>query len=118
MILGNHGFLLPRILEETLWGSLNLEPQSERDFTPLVYSVDGCAGRETKAAERKLAGALAGKWDREYSEMVAYVRTRMALAVVRANTLLIRGSRSRRARRPHIDEGAAMNGWRVWRDMQ
>ena len=39
-----------------------------------------------------MAGALAGKWDREYSEMVGYVRTRMALAVVRANTLLIKGA--------------------------
>jgi hypothetical protein len=92
--------------------------EMRRDFTPLVYSVDGCAGRETKQAERKLAGVLAAKWDREYSEMVAYVRTRMALAVIRANTLLIRGSRSRiRAQRPLIDEGAAMNGWRMWREM-
>jgi hypothetical protein len=42
-----------------------------RDFTPLmVYSVDGCASWETKEAERKLARALAAKWDREYSEMV------------------------------------------------
>jgi hypothetical protein len=91
--------------------------EMRRDFTPLVYSVDGCAGRETKQAERKLAGALAGKWDREYSEMVAYVRTRMALAVIRANTLLLRGSRRRRAQQPQIDEGAAMNGWQTWRDV-
>ena len=51
-----------------------------------------------------------------YSEMVAYVRTRMALAVVRANSLLVRGSRQRRARRPLIDEGAAMEGWQTWRE--
>jgi hypothetical protein len=61
-----------------------------RDFTPLlVYSVGGCAGHETKQAERKLAGVLAAKWVREYSEMVAYIWTRMTRAVVRANTLLI-----------------------------
>jgi hypothetical protein len=89
--------------------------QRRRDFTPLVYSVDGMAGRETKQAERQLARALAGKWGREYSEMVAYVRTRMALAVVRSNSLLVRGSRVRRARRPMIDEGAAMSGWQTWR---
>ena len=40
-------------------------------------------GRETKMAERRLAELLAGKWKREYSEMVANVRARMALAVVR-----------------------------------
>lgn len=62
------------------------------------------------------AGFLAGKWHRERSEMVAYVRTRMALAVVRANSLLCRGSRSHRARRPYIDEGAAMEGWQMWRE--
>jgi hypothetical protein len=50
--------------------------EMRRDFTPLVYSVDGCVGHETKQAERKLAGALAAKWDREYSEMVGYVRAR------------------------------------------
>ena len=92
--------------------------ERRRDFTPLVYSVDGMAGRETKAAERKLASRLASKWDREYSEMVGFVRMRMAIAVVRANSLLIRGSRERRTTRvrPAIDEGAAMDGWQHWRE--
>ena len=90
--------------------------ERRRDFTPLVYSVDGMAGRETKMAERQLARALAHKWNREYSEMVAFVRARMALAVVRSNTLLLRGARVRRSRRPYIDEGAAMDGWQTWRE--
>ena len=90
--------------------------ERRRDFTPLVYSVDGMAGRETKMAERRLASQLAWKWKRDYSEMVGYVRTRMCLAVLRANTLLIRGSRERRSRaRPLMDDGAAMVGWRHWR---
>eukprot|EP00956_Cyclotella_meneghiniana_P042116 scaffold248361_cov42-Cyclotella_meneghiniana.AAC.1 len=90
--------------------------ERRRDFTPLVYSVDGMAGRETKQAERKLASRLAHKWNKEYSYMVAYVRARMALAVVRSNSLLVRGSRKRRAQRPLIDEGAAMLGWQTWRE--
>ncbi|KAL3768952.1 hypothetical protein ACHAWO_004062 [Cyclotella atomus] len=90
--------------------------ERRRDFTPLVYSVDGMAGRETKMAERRLASQLAWKWKRDYSEMVGYVRTRMCLAVLRANTLLIRGSRERRSRaRPLMDDGAAMVRWRHWR---
>jgi hypothetical protein len=90
--------------------------ERRRDFTPLVYSVDGMAGRETKMAEKRLASQLAWKWKKEYSEMVGYVRTKMCLAVLRANTLLIRGSRERRSRaRPHLDDGAAMAGWRHWR---
>jgi hypothetical protein len=90
--------------------------ERRRDFTPSVYSVDGMAGRETRMAERRLASQLAWKWKREYSEMVGYVRTRMCMSVLRANTLLIRGSRERRSRsNPHLDDGAAMAGWRHWR---
>ena len=47
--------------------------------------------------------------------MVEYVRARMALAVVRSNSLLMRGSRRKRSQRPLIDEGAAMLGWQTWR---
>ncbi len=75
--------------------------EMRKDFTPMVYSVDGIAGREARNAEKRLATYLAGKWNRGYSQMVYYVRVRMAIAVVRANSLLIRGSRDRqRPRRP------------------
>jgi hypothetical protein len=50
-------------------------------------------GREAQNVEKRLATHLAGKWNREYSLMVYFVRVRMAIAVVRANSLLIRGSR-------------------------
>ena len=58
----------------------------------MVYSVDGIAGREARNAEKRLATHLAGKWNREYSQMVYYVRVWMAIAVVHANSLLICGS--------------------------
>jgi hypothetical protein len=38
----------------------------------MVYSVDGIAGREARNAEKRLATHLAGKWNREYSQMVYY----------------------------------------------
>jgi hypothetical protein len=89
--------------------------ERRKDFVPLVYSVDGISGREAKSAERRLASALAWKWKRHYSEMCGYVRARMALSVVRANTLLIRGSRVRQSRpRMHMEDGAAMAGWHQW----
>ena len=88
-----------------------------KDFTPMVYSVDGIAGREARNAEKRLATHLASKWKREYSQMVYYVRVRMAIAVVRANSLLIRGSRDRqRPRCPLIPDGAALGDWRTWSD--
>ena len=83
----------------------------------MVYSVDGIAGREAKSAQKRLASALAEKRKREYSEMVFYVRVRMALSVVKSNSLLIRGSRDQqRQRRPIINDGAAMYDRRCWHD--
>jgi hypothetical protein len=39
-------------------------------------------GREAQNVEKRLATHLAGKWNREYSQMVYFVRVRMAIAVV------------------------------------
>ena len=89
--------------------------EMRKDFTPLVYSVDGIAGREAKNAEKRLACHLLEKWHKQLPQMVYYVRIRMAIAVVRANSLLIRGSRDRqRPRRPVISDRHAMNDWRTW----
>ena len=83
----------------------------------MVYSVDGIAGREARNAKKRLATHLASKWNRGYSQMVYYVRVRMAIAVVRANSLLIRGSRDRQhSRRPLIPDGAALGDWQTWQD--
>ncbi len=83
----------------------------------MVFSVDGIAGREAHNAKRWLATHLASKWKRGYSQMVYYMRVRMAIAVVRANSLLIRGSRDRQQpRRPHIPDGAALGDWQTWQD--
>ena len=89
--------------------------EQRKDFTPLVYSIDGMAGPATRAAERRMASRLAWKWKREYSEMVGYVRTRMSLAVVRSNTLMWRGSRTRRRAHPgFIENGGAMHLWQTF----
>jgi hypothetical protein len=66
--------------------------EMRNDFTPMVYSVDGIARREARNVEKRLATHLAGKWNCEYLQMVYYVRVRMAIAVVQANSLLIHGS--------------------------
>ena len=86
-----------------------------KDFTPLVYSVDGITGREAENAEKRLAYHLLEKWHKQLPQTVYYVRIRMAVAVVRANSLLIRGSRDRqRPRRPVISDRHTMNDWRTW----
>jgi hypothetical protein len=88
-----------------------------RTFTPLVYSVDGMACKEALAFEKRLASLMATKHERRYSEMVGFVRARMSLAVIRSNTLLLRGARVGRAFRPELLDGAAfsaMEGVREW----
>ena len=67
----------------------------------LVYSVDGMAGKGARAYEKRIASLLADKWSREYSSVAGFVKARMALAAVRYNTLLLRGSRTRYSWRPN-----------------
>ena len=80
--------------------------ERRRDFTPMLYSVDGMAEKHARAAERRVAGMLAVKWKRQYSQMAHFVRTRMCLAVVRSNTLLLRGDRVMSWRRRAPEDGA------------
>ncbi len=79
-----------------------------RDFTPLVYSVDGLASKDARNAERRLASVLAKKWGRSYSDMANFIRTRMSLAIVRSNTLLLRGDRNHSLRRRAPLDGTAV----------
>ena len=84
----------------------------QRDFTPMVYSVDGMPGNKAKTAERRLAALLAVKWKREYSDVVNFVRVRMALAIVRSNSLLLRTERDKGVwkRRAPMDSAACLSG--------
>ena len=81
--------------------------ERRRSFVPLVYSVDGMACKEARAWEKRVASLLASKMDRPYSEMCGFVRSRMSLAIVRSNTLLLRGQRAHRALRPVLEDGAS-----------
>ncbi|KAL7527447.1 hypothetical protein ACHAXR_001966 [Thalassiosira sp. AJA248-18] len=76
-------------------------------FTPLVYSVDGMACLEAKAFENRIGSLLAGKHIRPYIEMVGFVRQQMSLAVIRSNTLMLRGSRSK----SWESNAASSRGW-------
>ena len=77
-----------------------------RSFTPLVYYVDRMAYKEAKAFEKRIACLLAEKWDRPYSELVGYVRGRMGMAIIRSNTVLLRGARVHKGTVPWIWDDA------------
>eukprot|EP00957_Ditylum_brightwellii_P190475 14499083-Ditylum_brightwellii.AAC.2 len=68
-------------------------PGAQEAIHPMVFSANGMPGEEAIAAMKCMTSHLAAKMDREYSEMCGYVRSRMALAIVRTNTLLLRGAR-------------------------
>ena len=89
-----------------------LQPCAERrrSFTPLLYSVDRMAGKEAQAFEKRIAHLLAEKWERHYSELRGFVRGRMALSVVRSNTLLLPGWWMGKAARFAGRDGAALSG--------
>ena len=69
--------------------------------------MDGMPCEAARSAERRLASLLAAKWDRQYSEMVNFIRTRMSLSVVRSNTLLLRSERAYSWKRRAPEDGSA-----------
>ena len=47
------------------WENLKKPWRAHRSFIPLVFSTEGCTGKETQAAVRRLAKLISKKWDRE-----------------------------------------------------
>ena len=85
----------------------------------MVYSAEVIPGAEALAAKKKLAALLSYKLKQKYSEMCVLVRARMSLAIVRSNSLLLRGSRDKGARiwqGPELTDGAIMALLAPWRD--
>ncbi len=41
--------------------------ERRRDFTPMIYFVDGMADKHAQVAEKRIASILAAKWTRQYS---------------------------------------------------
>lgn len=64
-----------------------------RQFTPLVFSVDGLRSKETDAASKRISTLLSKKWNRSESDVCGYVRSRLSLALVRATTMCLRSAR-------------------------
>ena len=60
-------------------------------FTPIVYSADEITEAESLAAQKRLAPLLIYKLKHKYSVMCGFVQARMSLAIVRSNSLLLRG---------------------------
>ena len=67
--------------------------QKRRHLSPFVASVDGLGGVEETSTLKRIASCLATKWKQSYSKTCGYVKSRIAITLVRANHSCIRGSR-------------------------
>ena len=87
-----------------------------RHFSPFVASVDGLMGVEATATLKRIASRLATKWKQSYLKTCEYVKSRIAITLVRATHCCIRGSRVPahriRVQRPQWEDGAGLNLFR------
>ena len=84
----------------------------------MVYSAEVIPRAKALAAHKRLAALLSYKLKQEYSEMCGFVRARMSLAIVRSNSLLLRGPRDKGVRirqRLELTDGAVMPLLAPWR---
>ena len=62
-------------------------------FTPLVFSSSGGAGPVASTALKRLASLYAEKKNVSYSDAIAWLRCRLAFALLRSSILCLRGTR-------------------------
>ena len=90
--------------------------QQRRNFSPFVASVDGLLGVEATATLKRIASRLATKCKKIYSKTCGYVKSRIAITLVRATHGCIRGSRVPAHRiivqQPQWDDVAGINLFR------
>ena len=83
--------------------------ERRRHFTPFVATTDGMLGKEAKKFIARLATCLAGKWRSSYSQVMAYIRGRISIAVLRGTSRRIRGSRTPFYLKGYCEDGAGMD---------
>ena len=67
----------------------------EERRAPLCVSVDGLLGREASRFLKRLGELLSLKWERSYSGIINWLRTRLSFAILRATIVCLRGSRTK-----------------------
>ena len=79
-------------------------------FTPLCFSVDGLAVSEASCFLKRLAYGLSHRWEKNYPEVMFWIRANLAFALVRATGLCIRGTRTK-WRHLGFEDGAIIDEW-------
>ena len=90
--------------------------QKRQHFYPFVSSVDGMMGVEATETLKRLSIRLAPKWNQPYLKTREYVKSRIAINLVRATHHCIWGSRVPAHRisvqRPQCEDDAGLNLFR------
>ena len=90
--------------------------QKRRHFAPFVALVDGLLGVEAADTLKKIASRLATKLRQPYSKTCGYIKSRVAINLVRATYLCLRGSpmpaHQNSVQKPQWEDGAGLNNFR------
>ena len=72
-------------------------------------STDGCLGEAAEVFVKRLSRHLAAKWQRAYSQVVGFMKSRISVAILRASSHCIRGARTRvQGTVCEMEDGAAL----------
>ena len=87
-----------------------------RHFTPFVCTRDGLLGDEAEAFLKRLARHLSKKWDKPYSRICGWLRSRLSITMARATHRCLRWARTRITANddsfkhlPSWEDGAGLN---------
>ena len=75
------------------------------------------AGFEVRSFEKHIASLLVEKWGRECRKLVGFMRSHMAMTMVRSNTLLMRGARIKHPKWISFVNGAALEDFPGLREL-
>ena len=62
-------------------------------FTPLVFGTNGAMGKECAIFHKILAKKLAVKYDKPYSTIMSYLKTKISFCLLRSSLLCLMGTR-------------------------
>ena len=90
--------------------------QQRRHYSPFVALVDILLGVEAMDTLKRIASHLVTKWRQPYSKTCGYVKSRVAITLVRATHRCLRGSRvpahQISVQQPKWEDGAGLNFFR------
>ena len=90
--------------------------QQRQHFSPFVALVDRMLGVKAMATLKRVASRLATKWKQSYSKTCGYVKSRIAITLVRSTHRCIQGSRvpahQISVQRPQWEDVAGLNLFR------